>query len=196
MAPVRNDANAVDHRARELRMMRRNRWMAGAWFAVAASASAATNVPDYTPSQWARIDVLRKSASEHGNAQAAKACGWQPMEPDTPPDMAAPGTAPVSQPALRENLMVMLKEDQASRDVAEAAGTPTSDARAGFGDERHRKALIAILDKYGLPTTAMVGESGVWAVFYLSVHADEDIALQQRALGLMQQAAKANAIPA
>jgi hypothetical protein len=101
----------------------------------------------------------------------------------------------VSQPTLRENLMVMLKEDQASRDVAEAAGTPTSDARAGFGDERHRKALIAILDKYGLPTTAMVGESGVWATFYLSVHADGDIALQQRALDMMRQAAKANAIP-
>jgi hypothetical protein len=170
--------------------------MAGLWLAVAASATAATDVPDYTPSQWARIDVLRKSADEHANAQAGKACGWQPTEPATPPDMMAPGTAPVSQPALREELMAMLKEDQASRDVADAVGTPTSDARAALGDERHRKVLIAVLDKYGLPTTAMVGENGVQAMFLLSVHADGDIALQRRALGLIQQAAKANAIPA
>jgi hypothetical protein len=176
-------------------MMRRNRWMTGLWFAVAVSATAATDVPDYTPSQWARIDVLRKSANEHADEQAGKACGWQPTEPNTPPDMVAPGTAPMSQPALRENLMAMLKEDQASRDVMQVVETPASRARVGLGDKRHRKALIAILDKYGLPTTAMVGESGMWAVFYLSVHADEDIALQKRALGLMKKAAKTSTIP-
>ncbi len=178
-----------------LQMMRRSGWIAGLWFVVAASAMAATDVPDYTPSQWGRIDVLRKSAGEYANAQAGMVCGWQPTEPDTPVDMMAPGTEPVSQPVLRDKLMAMLKEDQASRDVVLAVATPASKARVGFGDERHRKALIAMLDKHGLPTTAMVGESGVWAMFYLSVHADEDIALQQRVLGLMKQAAKANAIP-
>ena len=183
-------------RSMVLRMMRGHRWVAGLWLAVAASATAATNVPDYTPSQWSTIDVLRRSANQHADAQAGKACGWQPAEPDTPPDMVAPGTEPVDQPALRDRLMAMLKEDQASRDVGLAVETPASNARVGYGDERHRKALIAIVDGYGLPTTAMVGESGVWAVFYLSVHADEDIALQQRMLGLMKQAAKTNAIPA
>lgn len=157
---------------------------------------AATDVPDYTQAQWAQIDALRKSASEHANAQASKACGWQPAKPVTRPDMVAPETAPVSQPDLRKKLMVMLKEDQASRDVRSAMDTPASKARVGYADERHRKALIAIVDEYGLPTAAMVGESGVWAMFYLSVHADDDIALQQRMLGLMQQAAKTNAIPA
>lgn len=174
----------------------RSRWLAGAWLTVAVSATAATDVPDYTPAQWAQIDALRKSANEHANAQAGKACGWQPAEPETPPDMVAPDTAPVDRPDLRGKLMAMLKEDQASRDVALAVETPASNARVGYADERHRKALIAIVDEYGLPTTAMVGESGVWAMFYLSVHADEDIALQQRMLGLMQQAAKTNAIPA
>jgi hypothetical protein len=173
----------------------RNRWIAGFWLAVAASTTAATDVPDYTPSQWAKIDMLRKSADEHANAVAGKACRWQPTEPATSVDVMLPGTAPVSQPALRDKLMAMLKEDQASRDVALAVKTATSEARIAFGDERHRKALIAMLDKYGLPTTAMVGESGVWAMFYLSVHADEDIVLQQRVLGLMKQAAKANTVP-
>lgn len=176
--------------------MRRHCWVAGLWLAVAASATVAMNVPDYTPSQWNTIDVLRRSANQHADAQAGKACGWQPAEPNMPPDMVAPGTEPVGQPALRDRLMAMLKEDQASRDVALAAETPISNARVGFGDERHRKALIAILGEYGLPTTAMVGESGVWATFYLSVHADEDIALQQHVLDLMKQAAKTNAIPA
>lgn len=157
---------------------------------------AATDVPDYTRAQWAQIDTLRKSANEYANAQAGKGCGWQPAEPETRPDMMAPETAPVSQPDLRKKLMAMLKEDQASRDVLSAMDTPASNARVGYADERHRKALIAIVDEYGLPTTAMVGEGGVWAMFYLSVHADKDIALQQRMLGLMQQAAKANKIPA
>lgn len=179
-----------------LRMMRRHRLVAGLWFAAAVSAMAATNVPDYTPSQWSTIDVLRRSASQHADAQAGKVCGWRTAEPNTPPDMVGPETKPVGQPALRDRLMAMLKEDQASRDVALAVDTPASNARVGYADERHRKALIAIVDEYGLPTTAMVGEGGVWAMFYLSVHADEDIALQQRILGLMQQAAKTNAIPA
>lgn len=178
-----------------LQMMRSHCWVAGLWLAAAVSATAATNVPDYTPSQWNTIDVLRRSANQHADTQAGKACGWQPAEPVTPPDMVAPGTEPVGQPALRDRLMAMLKEDQASRDVALAVDTPASDARVGYADERHREALIAIVDEYGLPTTAMVGESGVWAAFYLSVHADGDIALQQRMLGLMQQAAKTNAIP-
>ncbi len=156
---------------------------------------AATDVPDYTRAQWGQIDAVRKSANEHANAQASKACGWQPAEPITPPDMVAPETEPVGRPGLREKLMAMLKEDQASRAVMSAMDTPASNARVGYADERHRKALIAIVDEYGLPTTAMVGESGVWAMFYLSVHADEDIALQQRMLSLMQLAARTNAIP-
>lgn len=176
--------------------MRKNRWMTGAWLTFVASMAATAGPLDYTPSQWAQIDVLRRSASEHANAKAGEACGWSPAEPDTPIDMVALDAAPVSQPALREKLMAMLKEDQASRDVMSAAESPISKARVGYGDARHRKELIAIVDEYGLPTTAMVGDSGVWATFYLSVHADEDLALQRRLLDLMEKAAGASAIPA
>ena len=175
--------------------MRKKRWMTGAWLTFAASMAATAGPLDYTPAQWAQIDVLRRAANEHADAKAGEACGWRPAEPDLPIDMVALDLAPVSEPALREKLMAMLKEDQASRDVMLATESPVSKARVGYGDERHRRTLVAIVEEYGLPTTSMVGDSGVWAMFYLSAHADEDIGLQRRLLDLMREAAETNAIP-
>jgi len=175
--------------------MQKKRWVTGAWLTFAASMAATAGPLDYTPAQWTQIDLLRKAANEYANAEAGQACGWRPAEPDLPIDMVAPDLAPVSEPALREKLMAMLKEDQASRDVMLATESPISKARVGYGDERHRRMLVAVVDEYGLPTTSMVGDSGVWAMFYLSAHADEDIALQRRLLDLMREAAETNAIP-
>jgi hypothetical protein len=85
-------------------------------------------------------------------------------------------------PRLRAELLAMLEQDQKFRTLeAEQADW---DRVEQANTERMRQ----IIDTVGWPGHALVGEDGAHAAWALVQHADRDLALQRRALGLMRQA--------
>lgn len=89
-------------------------------------------------------------------------------------------SVPVSEPQLRSELLAMMQEDQ-----AEQTGQVTTD---NYSERTTR--LAEILDQYGWPRVALVGEDGSTAAWVIAQHADLDVELQQRALDLLTAAAE------
>ncbi|GGV85744.1 hypothetical protein GCM10015535_32880 [Streptomyces gelaticus] len=58
---------------------------------------------------------------------------------------------------------------------------------------RHGDRLGEIMDEYGWPTADLVGEEAARAAWLIAQHADRQLAVQRRALQLMQQAVSAGA---
>ena len=94
-----------------------------------------------------------------------------------PPTTEAPD---VLEPALREELLAMMDEDQAEM-MGEIA---TNNYRA------RTERLAEILDEYGWPGFDLVGEDGSLAAWVIAQHADLDLDVQQRALELLREAAE------
>lgn len=61
---------------------------------------------------------------------------------------------------------------------------------------RHGDRLGEIMDEYGWPTAALVGEEAARAAWLIAQHADRQLDVQRRALQLMQQAVSAGAVEA
>ncbi|MCX4399082.1 hypothetical protein OOK39_01245 [Streptomyces sp. NBC_00264] len=58
---------------------------------------------------------------------------------------------------------------------------------------RHGDRLGEIMDEYGWPTAALVGEEAAHAAWLIAQHADRQLDVQRRALHLMQQAVSTGA---
>ena len=98
-----------------------------------------------------------------------------------------PSAAP-REPALREELLRMHREDQAVRNRAIEVGFATGSApdslmrRWMAVDSANLLRVKAIVARHGWPTTEMVGRDGVGAMFTLVQHADREPAFQQAML--------------
>ncbi|MEV4122351.1 DUF6624 domain-containing protein [Micromonospora sp. NPDC049645] len=112
-----------------------------------------------------------------------------PASPSAPspaaPSAAAPSAAvrsPVAfDKALHDELVGMLKRDQADRE-----GTPQSES-----DQARTARLKEILRTHGWPTFALAGEDGGNAAWAIAQHSDLDPAFQQEALDLLRAAVSA-----
>ena len=103
-----------------------------------------------------------------------------PAAPTTAPPAAAPDVD-ISEPALRDELLAMMDEDQ-----AEQLGEVATDNYAG-----RTARLTEILDEYGWPGFDMVGPDGSTAAWVVAQHADLDPDVQRLALDLLRAAAEA-----
>ncbi|MEU5862742.1 DUF6624 domain-containing protein [Nonomuraea sp. NPDC047529] len=99
------------------------------------------------------------------------ACGDAPKKDDAPKN-----------PALRAELLTMLKADQEQRTLE--AGQEDWDRVEKANTERIRQ----ILDAYGWPGFELVGKDGARAAWALVQHADRDLPLQRRGLEMMRRA--------
>jgi hypothetical protein len=120
------------------------------------------------------------------------------------------------EPALRQELLAMVKEDQQVRaSVVKALadkGIPLGDAKSitdpallkifleqtgkmSAVDQKNRARLKQVVDKHGWPGKSVVGKDGAHAAWLLVQHADGDLAFQKRCLSLMQAATKGDVEP-
>ena len=126
-----------------------------------------------------------------GSTTAAPAAGSSGADPSAAPPTAAstPSTptasADVGDPALREELLAMLAEDQRVRTAAEVP------AEADAVDEHNQTRLAQIFDEHGWPGWTLVGPDGSTAAWAIAQHADLDLLFQERALALLQGAVDA-----
>lgn len=104
--------------------------------------------------------------------------------------MKAPNVhAPPIRPALRENLLLMAKQDQEARAFLHSSGLridPTSpeSVRMREVDSANLKRLKHIVNQDGFPTAEMVGLDGVDAAWLLTIHAASDVDFQEKVLKL------------
>ena len=129
--------------------------------------SAPVSEPDVVPTEVSEPDVVPTEVSEPDVAQT------QGSEPDA----SVPG---VAEPGLRRELLAMMEEDQ-----AEQTGESQTNNYTARVDR-----LAEILDQYGWPDFALVGEDGSTAAWVIAQHADLDLDVQHRALELMRDAAQ------
>lgn len=87
----------------------------------------------------------------------------------------------VSAPDLRKELLAMMAADQKARQARDVERTKTLDIR-------HANRMRELLDTRGWPKISEVGRDGAQAAWLLIQHADHDLALQKRALELMESA--------
>jgi hypothetical protein len=111
--------------------------------------------------------------------------------------------APPKQPALREELLRMMKVDQEARfKIVELMKKRSlqnpNDVRAGLTSEelkevneidaRNLQRMKEIIAQHGWPGLALVGKDGAGAAWLLVQHGDTDRAFQQKCLELMKAA--------
>ncbi|MGD2040829.1 MAG: hypothetical protein PVH11_08385 [Anaerolineae bacterium] len=121
--------------------------------------------------------------------------------------LAASGCQRYDRPDLRQELLVMLEEDQRIRQehlVVMTTATPPHEVfvpREELGeanqelfeqmkalDEAHTARMKEIVDQYGWPGYSLVGEDGSDAAWVLIQHSD-DLSFQKRCLELLTKAA-------
>lgn len=140
------------------------------------------------------------------------AAGWRDVElTKTDPDLASlrgdPRWPPVvsatdakqaawerslRQPALRRELLALMKEDQGARtEMIAHPDDPASRARVQASDEKTTARMKEVIATYGWPGKTMVASDGAIAAFVMVQHADRDLAFQKQCLPLVEQAYKA-----
>lgn len=110
---------------------------------------------------------------------------WEMRSQKKTPNVHTPPT----RPALRENLLLMEKQDQAARaslHFSEGRIDPTSREIANLRevDSSNLKRLKHIVTQDGFPTAEMVGLDGVAAAWLLTVHAADDPDFQEKVMNL------------
>ena len=96
---------------------------------------------------------------------------------------------------LSNEIIQMLKEDQEVRNKVMATITPEGEIdsileQSGIEiDTRNTNRMKEIVETYGWPTTSMVGKEAASDAIFLLIHADRDIAFQNKCLSLMKIAA-------
>jgi hypothetical protein len=88
----------------------------------------------------------------------------------------------VTEPALREELLVMFQEDQDER-----TGRSTEN-----NDRERADRLTEIVAEHGWPTHSMVGTDGGTAAWLIAQHADFDVEYQEQMLELLTAAVDAD----
>jgi uncharacterized protein DUF6624 len=100
------------------------------------------------------------------------------------------GQPPVKEPALRQELLKRVEQDQAIRNELIRKGIKNPDeailARMQTIDVANTKRLRDIVSQYGWPGPELVGRDGVDAAFLLVQHADH--AFQKEMLPLVEKA--------
>ena len=100
-----------------------------------------------------------------------------------------------SDPALREELLEMLSQDQAVRTGEAPPGDDrTPDelfAAMDEVDEHNQSRLQEIFDEHGWPGWSLVGKDGSTAAWAIVQHADLDLEFQERGLELLREAVEA-----
>lgn len=100
--------------------------------------------------------------------------------------------AKVKDKALRDELLALVKEDQAVRNAAIAnMRDPSVQARMKEIDHKTTTRLKEIVAKQGWPGKSLVGEEAAHAAWLLVQHGDADVAFQKQCLALIEKAAKA-----
>ena len=89
----------------------------------------------------------------------------------------ATAQAAVAEPALRETLLAMERDDQAAR--------ATDDAPTEIVDARTTEALKAIVAKHGWPGKRLVGKDGAHAAWLIVTHS-RDLAFQRQCLEMLE----------
>lgn len=95
--------------------------------------------------------------------------------------LAAHAAAP-THPALRDELLKMGEHDQEVRHATDQEGM----RKWMEVDAANQVRLKQIVDQYGWPTYAMVGEEAATDAWLLAQHADSDKAFQLKVLALME----------
>jgi hypothetical protein len=108
------------------------------------------------------------------------------LETRMKPPRAPPKPA---RPALRENLLLMARQDQAARAFVTASGgrfDPQSPQASWVNkvDAANLQRLKHIVDQEGFPTARMVGLDGVDSAWLLTLHASTDPDFQEKVLKL------------
>jgi hypothetical protein len=92
---------------------------------------------------------------------------------------------------LRQELLAMVARDRAMQmDPKVNPLGPGRDARIEATYRANNQRLHAIFKQFGWPGKSIVGKDGANAVWLLVQHADEDKALQRRALHLLEEAVR------
>jgi len=109
-------------------------------------------------------------------------------------------SARVSRPALREDLLLMARQDQEARAFLQASSWPVDPGSPAFQwmaqvDSRNLARLKHILDQDGFPTAAQVGLDGVEAAWLMAIHAGADPDFQQRVLTLTTRHVQRGEVP-
>lgn len=89
----------------------------------------------------------------------------------------------LKEPALREELLKRMREDQRIRMSADPDMSEWQRI-----DAENTAYMKTVIDKYGWPGKSMVGDDGALAAFLLIQHADTDTAFQKRCLKLLTDA--------
>lgn len=100
--------------------------------------------------------------------------------------------APPTRPALRENLLLMAKQDQEAREALQSSGlnidlTDSQVVRLREVGSTNLKRLKHIVSQEEFPTAEMVGLDGVKAAWLLTLHAANDADFQENVLKLTTQ---------
>ncbi len=119
------------------------------------------------------------------------------------------GVLPAKDEKLRQELLERMAEDQRARQefikssrqhkgvVSETAkdALPPAVTRMLELDRRNTARMQEIVDRYGWPGIAMVGQDGEYAAWLLVQHADRDHAFQKRCLVLITEAVQRGQAP-
>lgn len=94
---------------------------------------------------------------------------------------------------LRQELLQMVKEDQAARREMLKTPVPNEALRRKITDidRKNTARMKEIIDKHGWPGKSLVGEGGAHDAWLLVQHADRDREFQKRCLTLLEKAVKA-----
>jgi hypothetical protein len=96
--------------------------------------------------------------------------------------------APPTRPALRENLLLMAKQDQEARASIHFSEPKSPEVVHVLQvDASNLKRLKHIVAQDGFPTAEMVGLDGVAAAWLLTVHAEGDPDFQEKVLKLTKE---------
>lgn len=148
--------------------IRRAAWWTGWALAIACSAASAQD------DVFAKLEAMCPDAVREIEARESA---------NKPP----PTTTAPTRPALRDNLLLMARQDQEAREFLETTGFvfdkdgPQSRRMAAV-DSANLARLKHIVTQEGFPTVAMVGRDGVDAAWLLSIHAAADPDFQEQVL--------------
>lgn len=109
--------------------------------------------------------------------------------PSASASASAEGSEGVAEPALRDELVAMQRDDQAER--TGAPSLPPGTKLPPTQDFTRTSRLQEIIAEHGWPTTDLVGEDGAAAAWLVAQHSDFDLEFQQEAVGLMRSAVAA-----
>lgn len=141
----------------------------------------------------APMDVPTTPSSPAGadtEVEPVTTTAWVPPPGCGPTTTTAPELAPdVAEPALRLELLELMRQDQLER-----TGDPCLEPGTKLGptqDNTRARRLQEVIDEHGWPGFDLVGEDGAEAAWVIAQHADDQPDFQAEALALLTAAVAA-----